>query len=253
VNATNLFLLDNQHQQVLDGNNNALKKPHLSTILFVVPILIIVAIYALGIAAGIVIHAIELNTFGIAAKGIITDKKHEGIGTNHHVYRAFYSFVANDNHTYAENTAIDGSDFSSLNIGDPVIVKYSDGNPNDTRLDNYNPEERRAIVSWLAGGLPCLGFALLGFITANTRLRRWQRLIRSGQIIEGKVSSVDYITGAIFSGPYGYSVMRYEFDSPSGRLIRGKVKLNYERRYSQITGGTPLAVFYIHDHLYQVL
>ena len=156
MDTTDPLLLDSQNQQVLDGDNSALKKPNLRIILIVAPILLIVVAYTLGGSASIIIHALELNTFGLDAKGIITDKKFEGLGSIAKDYRLFYSFVANDNHTYAESAEIDGPDFSRLKIGDAVKVKYSDGNPDDARLDNFNPDEHNQIAAWLFVGLPSL-------------------------------------------------------------------------------------------------
>src|SRR5262249_28039548 len=80
VAGTEILLLHDGHQRVLDGEPQALQKPHLSTILVGAPILLMVGLYCLGTSLNIIIHSIALDTLGVDVKSVITRKERYGSG-----------------------------------------------------------------------------------------------------------------------------------------------------------------------------
>jgi hypothetical protein len=250
VDAANFILLDQAHQPVLAGDQKALQKPDNSTILIVAPILLLIGLACIGSSISIIVHAFVLNNFGLDAKGTLMDKVMYGSGGKGTTFQAFYAFVA-DNYTYFLQAPIDGQTYSTVNIGDHLDVKHMAGNPNDARLMVYNPEERDNLSVGFVVGIPCFGVAVLAIFTARQRVRNWQLLVGDGQLLEGHIVSLKMYPAR--RGYDSYLVMKYEFASPSNRLLKGKTKLDDERAYNQVTTGMSLVVLYVHDRLFQVL
>lgn len=251
--GTDLFLLDKSHQRVIAGNRRALQKPNLSTIFVIAPILLIVGLYCIGTSVSVLLHGLILSNFGLDANGVITRLERYGSGGRGTTYAAFYSFSANDKHVYARQAAIGGNSYQTLKIGDAVNVKYMDGNPNDARLDVYDPEERNELGAGFVLGVPCFGVACAGFIAANLRLRRWHRLMVDGQLIEGRVVALKQKNYGTNRRRVNHLIVSYEFDSPSNRLIKANVTLDYELAHDVLAVGMTFAVLYVHDRLFQVL
>lgn len=128
-------------------------------------------------------------------------------------YRVWYVYEASG-HRYQGMASIRRVDWAKLSIGSQVAVRYLAAEPGRSWLADYPP---KGAPLWLAP-LAALGLALLGLLCWSA-LYRQRRLLSEGRpadavVIESKVRKRGHGGGT--------GVVRYEFRTLSGSLVRGK-------------------------------
>src|SRR5262249_621947 len=146
---------------------------------------------------------------------------------------------------------VDYATYQAHPEGSHLSVVYLQSDPGISQLDaNYNdPSEW---LKFALGFLILIGIALFALGLRFRRLRRDRAFGERGKIIEGSLISCMATTDK--TGDYTTTI-KYQFQTPSGRTFVGEKAAVRQDLVgeSRPPHGTPVAVLYVDDNLYQLM
>lgn len=262
VAETQPFLLNQDHRSFIEGRSRRLEsaeRAHYAHSFFLGPptlIALMICLVWLGYVS--VTNWQEeqtrqqLATSGVETLATITELRDDGRGLQ--PYRLTYSFAYTPTSTAARATAaseqpISVEEFRTLQVGDPIPVRYLPEDPTVSRVPT-----NLGINLWFYFPvllLPVLIWSLMGWFHALRHWRWLRRLETEGRLLPGEV--IDSSKGMPLPKYRVQVWVEYCFRTPEGRELTDWGEGSMEKDDPLPPPGAPVHVLYVSDRVYRLL
>lgn len=189
-----------------------------------------------------------LEQSGIRVKAIVSD--HRTVSGKSTSYYLTYRFSVR-NQQYQREQNVGSGTYNRFPPGAPITISYLASDPSISMLAG-DAEDNSDLVSFtiIFALVDVGGLIMAGYL--GVRSLRYRRLSRDGKLLRGEVLACTGLRG--YKGAYTVS-LRYAFRDPGGQNVEKLVKTvrNDLKKKGLPRPGTPVAVMYVDESLYEVL
>lgn len=198
---------------------------------------------------------LSLNLWGSKVTGTVVARA-EVIGEDSSDYYITYRYTvarSQDNHDYSQKQKVSYETYNRLTIGSAVTVSFFPDNPGFSRLagDDVDNTDYNSLVLLLVGLL-----LLWGWSSVFTGLE-YRAFVRNGRLLFGTVIGCSAKLVSDDDGESYTITVHYDFTTPDGYRKEGNKYLNMKvgtfEHWAEPAKGTPVAVLYVNDRLFQML
>ena len=255
VIPSHLFLSNSDNRPFIEGKSQRIAGPGRGLLILAFVLLIAtIGLAYLGISDWLT--AQELNRRGILTNGTVIDRSESSDDDGSSYYVKYHFFpVGSEGVTFVHEQHVSWDTYTRLQNGSQVSISYLPENPDVNHLGGADADSTSANSSLWILLLP--GLMLIVAVNMVRRVWRYRRLMREGGVIFGELTrcsseKVEDDSGESYRVAYSYKFpVSHNHDLHSTKYVC--MSAYWFARWSAPANGTPVAVLYVNDKLFEML